>query len=412
MDKKIDKKTEELAMRALENAKAFGQKLEENREKRLWKKVQIPCSLYDAIKGLTKNEMDAIRKTYGFKNLSALKKAELAPELAKLIPSKFKQIIYTLDQSRYDLIKLIIKNSGVIPDMGISISNAETFMNYSMIFCGLQDNQKVLFMPNELINVFTQIDDSKLKNIVRRNTEWIRLTHGLLYYYGVMDAWPITKKISELTGENIDILEFIHVMSFACDFYDQAVYTPYGYADSRVFDVKKIVEEQKMRKQIDYYPITKNHLLKASAPNYFDKTQEMRSFINFILEYYDLSDEEMDEIAFQMVTMINLDFRPDMIMEYLQSYLEFPSFEFAQQLVGEVMELYNNTRQWVLKGHTPNEMFKEERKFLQPLPEEPFITNKQHSSVIDLKTKKKIGRNDPCPCGSGKKFKNCCGKVR
>ena len=23
---------------------------------------------------------------------------------------------------------------------------------------------------------------------------------------------------------------------------------------------------------------------------------------------------------------------------------------------------------------------------------------------------KKIGRNDPCPCGSGKKYKNCHGK--
>ncbi|MDD5190544.1 MAG: SEC-C metal-binding domain-containing protein, partial [Dehalococcoidales bacterium] len=22
---------------------------------------------------------------------------------------------------------------------------------------------------------------------------------------------------------------------------------------------------------------------------------------------------------------------------------------------------------------------------------------------------KKVGRNDPCPCGSGKKYKNCCG---
>jgi preprotein translocase subunit SecA len=22
----------------------------------------------------------------------------------------------------------------------------------------------------------------------------------------------------------------------------------------------------------------------------------------------------------------------------------------------------------------------------------------------------KVGRNDPCPCGSGKKFKHCCGK--
>jgi preprotein translocase subunit SecA len=23
----------------------------------------------------------------------------------------------------------------------------------------------------------------------------------------------------------------------------------------------------------------------------------------------------------------------------------------------------------------------------------------------------KVGRNEPCPCGSGKKFKNCCGRV-
>jgi len=27
-----------------------------------------------------------------------------------------------------------------------------------------------------------------------------------------------------------------------------------------------------------------------------------------------------------------------------------------------------------------------------------------------IRTKKKIGRNDPCPCGSGKKYKNCCGR--
>jgi len=26
-----------------------------------------------------------------------------------------------------------------------------------------------------------------------------------------------------------------------------------------------------------------------------------------------------------------------------------------------------------------------------------------------LLTSKKIGRNEPCPCGSGKKYKKCCG---
>jgi preprotein translocase subunit SecA len=27
-----------------------------------------------------------------------------------------------------------------------------------------------------------------------------------------------------------------------------------------------------------------------------------------------------------------------------------------------------------------------------------------------VRTGPKVGRNDPCTCGSGKKFKNCCGK--
>jgi uncharacterized protein YecA (UPF0149 family) len=28
-----------------------------------------------------------------------------------------------------------------------------------------------------------------------------------------------------------------------------------------------------------------------------------------------------------------------------------------------------------------------------------------------IKVEVKIGRNDPCPCGSGKKYKNCCMNV-
>lgn len=28
-----------------------------------------------------------------------------------------------------------------------------------------------------------------------------------------------------------------------------------------------------------------------------------------------------------------------------------------------------------------------------------------------VRNENKIGRNDPCPCGSGKKYKKCCGKV-
>jgi len=29
---------------------------------------------------------------------------------------------------------------------------------------------------------------------------------------------------------------------------------------------------------------------------------------------------------------------------------------------------------------------------------------------LNLLGTEKVGRNDPCPCGSGKKYKRCCGK--
>ena len=40
------------------------------------------------------------------------------------------------------------------------------------------------------------------------------------------------------------------------------------------------------------------------------------------------------------------------------------------------------------------------------------ITNDidKEGKKIPKRVGKKIGRNDPCPCGSGKKYKNCCGK--
>lgn len=38
---------------------------------------------------------------------------------------------------------------------------------------------------------------------------------------------------------------------------------------------------------------------------------------------------------------------------------------------------------------------------------ELYLEQKKSGTVVKAH---KIGRNDPCPCGSGKKYKHCCGK--
>ncbi|MBI4858984.1 MAG: DUF1186 domain-containing protein [Candidatus Riflebacteria bacterium] len=57
------------------------------------------------------------------------------------------------------------------------------------------------------------------------------------------------------------------------------------------------------------------------------------------------------------------------------------------------------------KGYRP-----EKQKPPKPSPKPSAAQASSPKSVIQQVVSQKIGRNDPCPCGSGKKYKKCCGK--
>ena len=46
------------------------------------------------------------------------------------------------------------------------------------------------------------------------------------------------------------------------------------------------------------------------------------------------------------------------------------------------------------------------KKFEHESPNEPAA-----KSTTQARQGPKVGRNEPCPCGSGKKYKQCCGKL-
>jgi len=41
---------------------------------------------------------------------------------------------------------------------------------------------------------------------------------------------------------------------------------------------------------------------------------------------------------------------------------------------------------------------------------QPGTAQKERQKVQPVRVEKKVGRNEPCPCGSGKKYKQCHGK--
>ena len=82
----------------------------------------------------------------------------------------------------------------------------------------------------------------------------------------------------------------------------------------------------------------------------------------------------------------------------------FPSDEVQVKFIEKYMEMSRECRVRDNRGHDYFEMVA-----LMSLKNAGRSTQKDKKPE-PFRRGIKIGRNDPCPCGSGKKYKNCCGK--
>ncbi|MCZ0701627.1 uncharacterized protein YecA (UPF0149 family) [Natronobacillus azotifigens] len=82
-----------------------------------------------------------------------------------------------------------------------------------------------------------------------------------------------------------------------------------------------------------------------------------------------------------------------------------------QQLSKELLHILDNTRMWKLKGNTPSELREKEMTHAQLLRDTAYSNTEKSQKILEpnKNIQKKIGRNHPCPCGSEKKYKRCCG---
>ena len=82
----------------------------------------------------------------------------------------------------------------------------------------------------------------------------------------------------------------------------------------------------------------------------------------------------------------------------------------AYQIEGYDMflELINNIKQETIKYVLNVNVNRIPQR--QKVAEEVATNQEQEGGNKPVVKEAKIGRNDPCPCGSGKKYKKCCGK--
>lgn len=164
------------------------------------------------------------------------------------------------------------------------------------------------------------------------------------------------------------------------------------------FDEFELMMHKKLNKP--YYIPNKKELLTYLDEDYYKKKPHYNRLLNYIKKNFSfIAEEEIEEILEEIYYTCASEFD----MQYIFAILNHKDivFESEKQLgdmISLIIELSNNTKLWENNGFSPSEMARiKDRDNPNASIDKPYI-----------RKNKKISRNDPCPCGSGKKYKKCC----
>src|SRR5690625_1588225 len=236
---------------------------------------------------------------------------------------------------------------------------------------------------------------------------------SLVNLYGLVHKRKVIEIYNQQNKDQIDIEEMDEIMYNDSD----ELHDHFVYIDGDYFVTEGIIVFDEVEMEIDmragkpFYIPPKKELLKYKDEYYFEKTKYYRALFRYVKKHFTKGDEQRTiDICEDIQFMCKHDFAPGKIFNRLnQLNIIFDGEEQVGEVVNLVMDLSNNTRLPVNNGFTPNELSaKFEMPFMQELPEKSAASaaaadKKQQPVVVQ-----KIGRNDPCPCGSGKKYKRCC----
>ncbi|WP_406945565.1 SEC-C metal-binding domain-containing protein [Halobacillus sp. SY10] len=369
-------------------------------EQKFWNHPSDLDDLEGVLEQRTKTELDEIRKNFGFKGLSSLNKADLIAHFKELLPVHLHRTLSYMNEGGYELVKKLAAGEAHVSGKDVPFSTARKMVERGWVFPARNDGKRVWVFPKELRSAFREADGQKLQQQVRENTEWIRLTKGMLHYYGYITDGAVISALERLSGREVDIQRYFEVMRL-CSYYEVSTISGGFFHAGLDFEEKKeLMTQHESRPEIPYYPFSKEQLLRAGAT---DPSEAMQPFMELIRNSYDLDEEEILDQAYMFGELLKEGVDINELLEEFQEAFEIPNRQVMQQVADTFVYANNHTRMWMLKGHKPVELSRHKQASSEVETSE---------KVVPFKQERKIGRNEPCPCGSGKKYKKCCGSLK
>jgi len=354
------------------------------------KRGKFTQDLSELLKCNTKTELFKIASMLNVTKVSKLNKGQLVEKLLEVYEEKITKALYLIDIERFEFLKNIAENHGYITfDDQNFTSNLEYFLECGFVFAAMREDSIYLIMPNETINAMKSLDNDEYRKILAKNTELVKLFWGMTYNYGVVFINDFIRMLNNYVDYSLDETDIYGIIVSGADYYGD--YIVQGNMGSGiVVELGEIVNIISTRENIssdrDFCIIKKDELLKAANVEYLIENKISMRLKKYLKNNWKVEDSQIDMIIMNIYDDIQENEREEVIENIIDALGDASENDF-QELLVEINSFINNTRLWRLKGYTLNEL---------------------NSEYINTSTPK-IGRNDPCICGSGKKYKKCCG---
>ncbi|KAB3526718.1 SEC-C metal-binding domain-containing protein [Alkaliphilus serpentinus] len=369
-------------------------------EKRLLVQYNPQATYSDLLNRLNKSELDEIRKALGIVGASTLKKQDLIEILEHEIPYGVGALLVNITDEDLKLLKKLMVKGELFLQLNEVIDTFWLFTK-GLVFSEVIEGGKLrAFIPRGLIEpISNEINSTSYAKDRKEIKKLIEIINGVMIYYGALTVNNLYNIVGRVIKKPLDYEIVAKALTWEKDERSlfKVVYQYVSHCDAE--NPEKIFLEH-YKREIPYYPITLKDIKEAAALGHIPYNVYDLNLLNYLYNFFEIDKEELDLLFFEGKLLINNSDRPNDIISYFIEQFHFNNIEETQQAADLVVEMYNNSKQWVLKGHSPAD--------LRPNPLQS-VSNKK--PIKDESNKViKISRNQPCPCGSGLKYKRCCGK--
>lgn len=372
-------------------------------------KAPIHTKLDEILKLLKKDDLLSFAEDFGIVGRSKMKKDKLVSELYRrfLNYEYLEAALLAATKEELSLFRMLLE----VPysEKGEATYGKLRYLTaMGIVFLFRQDNTIYMVVPEEIKELYQLIDQKSFNQRHKRIDEVHQYILAMTNLYGAFSSNLPFEVYNQQNDKKMSFQEYTDI-TFRLEIRQQYFYIYHGHIISEYYELPEMEEELKdmlvARKGKPFYIPKKNELLKYADNLYDFEVPEFLALKNFVYTKLKLEGNKAENLLDDIRISCSMGESIKSIMDEVnRQEVVFEGMDQVNEFLQLVTELSNNTRLWVNGGHTPSEIFeKYEKPNLRPLPTEPFAMNPQQARSD------KVGRNEPCPCGSGKKYKKCCG---